>query len=152
MDVTGSQKIKATQAQVFQALLNPEVLKASIPGCEAAEFVDSPAGRILKLSISTSIPGFKGPHTGYLRTGSVSAPSSVELIAQTSVDPSSAKASCVVTLAPEGDQTNLSYNAHADLAGTKIAAVPEILLKGAVKSGLEHFFKNFEKQVSSIPA
>jgi hypothetical protein len=34
----------------------------------------------------------------------------------------------------------------------KIAATPEIILKGAVKVALDQFFKNFEKQVSTVSA
>jgi carbon monoxide dehydrogenase subunit G len=45
----------------------------------------------------------------------------------------------------------LNYNAHAEIEG-KIASTPEIVLKGAVKMALGQFFKNFEKQVSTIPA
>ena len=59
MDFSGSQKILAPRVQVFEALLNPEVIQSCIPGCEAAEFVDFPTGRQLKLTISVNIPGLK---------------------------------------------------------------------------------------------
>jgi len=45
MNISGSQKIKAPQAQVFSALLNPNVLQESIPGCESAKLVDMPTGQ-----------------------------------------------------------------------------------------------------------
>jgi carbon monoxide dehydrogenase subunit G len=63
----------------------------------------------------------------------------------------SVKAICAVDLAEEAGATNLSYNAHAEIEG-KIAATPEIILKGAVKVALDQFFKNFEKQVAAIKA
>src|SRR5579885_1134858 len=148
MDVKGNQKVKAPRQQVFQALLNPEVLKNSVPGCEGAEFVDFPTGRQLKMTISPGIPGLKGPFTVFLQTGEVVPPSRVVLIAEPTSSVGSVHANCVIDLTDDPEGTNLSYNAKAKLEG-KIAATPELIAKGFVKSALEHFFKNFEKQVST---
>jgi uncharacterized protein len=151
MDVKGNQKVKAPQQQVFQALLNPEVLKNSVPGCEGAEFVDFPTGRQLKMTISPNIPGLKGPFTIYLQTGEVIPPSRVVLIAEPSSNLGSVKATCTVDLVQEADGTVLNYNAQATMEG-KIAATPDIVVKGTVKVALDQFFKNFEKQVSTVKA
>lgn len=151
MEIKGSQKVHAPRQQVFQALLNPDVLKNSIPGCESAEFVDLAGVRQLKLSVSPSIPGLKGPYTVYLLTGEVVEPSRVTLIAEPSSSMGSIKATCVIDLVDEGTLTQLNYNAHAVMEG-KIAAIPEIIVKGGVKTALDQFFKNFEKQVNTIAA
>src|SRR6266480_1398647 len=152
MDVSGNQKVKAPRPQVFNALLDPEVLKNCVPGCEGAEFVDFPTGRQLKLVVSPNIPGLKGPYNVFLQTGEVVAPSRVVLIAEPKSSIGSIKATCVVDLTEEADgPTNLSYKAHAEMEG-KIASTPEIILKGTVKVALDQFFKNFEKHVSVISA
>jgi carbon monoxide dehydrogenase subunit G len=149
MDVSGNQKIKAARPVVFQALLNPEVLKNSIPGAESAEFVDFPTGRQLKLTITPNFPGIKGSHTIFLQTGEIVDPARVVLIAEPSSSLGSIKAACTVDLAEESATvTNLSYNAVATLEG-KIANTPELIIKGAVKVALDQFFKNFEKQVGA---
>jgi len=151
MDVTGNQKINASRQQVFEALLNPTILRNSIPGCESAELVDTPAGRQLKLTVSTGIPGFKGPYTIFVQVTEAVPPSRVVLVAEPNSSLGSVKATCVTNLEETAGGTNLSYNAHADLSG-KVAATPEIVLKGAIKVALDQFFKNFEKQVSALPA
>jgi|SRR5579859_3940454 len=151
MKISGSQKIKAPQAQVFSALLNPDVLQESIPGCESAKLVDMPTGQQLRLKISPNIPGLKGPYVVFLQTGEVVAPSRVVLIAEPKSSMGSIKATCTVDLSEVADSTNLNYNASAEIEG-KIASTPEIILKGAVKVALDQFFKNFEKQVSAIKA
>ncbi len=150
MDITGSQKIKAAQQQVFQALLNPEVLKNSIPGCEEAAVSDAGSQEI-RLVLTTGIPGFKGPYTIFLQISEVEPPNHVVLTTEPNSSVGSVKARCVVNLATEGEYTQLSYEAHADIHG-KIAATPEFILKSGVKSALDGFFKHFEKQVLSIPA
>jgi len=151
MDVSGSQKVKAPRPHVFNALLDPEVLKKSVPGCDSAEFVDFPTGRQLKLTVSPSIPGLKGPYNVFLQTGEVVAPSRVVLIAEPTSSMGSIKATCTIDLNEDGRGTNLNYNAHAVMDG-KIAATPDIIVKGAVKVALDQFFKNFEKQVSQVTA
>lgn len=149
MDVSGTQKVKAPRLQVFTALLDPEVLKKSIPGCESAEFVDFSTGKQLKLTVSPSIPGLKGPYTVFLQTGEIVSPSRVVMIAEPNSSMGSIKATCIIDLTEDNAGTNLQYNANAVMDG-KIAATPDIIIKGAVKVTLDQFFKNFEKQVSKV--
>jgi uncharacterized protein len=151
MDVSGSQKLKAPRPQVFNALLDPEVLKKSIPGCDSAEFVDLPTGRQIKLTVSPSIPGLKGPYNVFLETGEVVEHSRVVLISEPTSSIGSIKASCTIDLADDAAGTNLHYNAKAIMDG-KIAATPDMIVKGAVKVALDQFFKKFEKQVSAVTA
>ena len=151
MDVNGNHKVKAPRQQVFQALLDPQILKNSVPGCDSAEFVDFPTGRQLKLKVSPSIPGLKGPYKVFLQTGEVVAPSRIVFIAGPRSSEGSVKATCEVELIDDAEGTGLNYNAHADLEG-KLAAVPDIVLNGAIKIALNQFFKNFEKQVIAITA
>ena|SRR5437588_9150072 len=148
MDVSGSQKVKAPRPQVFNALLNPEVLKHCVPGCEEAEFVDFPSGRQLKLVVSPSIPGLKGPYNIFLQTGEVIAPSRVVLIAEPTSSLGSIKATCTIDLTDDGEVTLLTYHGYSEMEG-KIAATPDMVINGAMKMALGQFFKNFEKQVSA---
>lgn len=148
MEISGNQKIKANRQRVFQALLDPEVLKNSVPGCESAEFVDFPTGRQLKLVVSPNVPGLKGSFTIFLQTGEVVPPSHVVLIAEPSGSFGSVKATCTFDLADEAEGTLLSYKAEAETSG-KIAGMPDMVVNGAVKMGMGQFFKNFEKQVTA---
>jgi carbon monoxide dehydrogenase subunit G len=151
MDITGSQKIKVSREQVFQALLNPEALKNSIPGCQSAELVDTPIGQQLKVKVSPNFPGMKGSYKVFLRTAEVMPPSHLVFITEPSSSLGSIKAICGIDLTEDVEGTTLTYNAHAEMEG-KIAATPEMIVKGAVKVALDQFFKNFEKQASSIYA
>lgn len=148
MDIAGSQKVTAPREKVFNALLDPEILKKSVPGCESAEFVNMGGGQQLKLIITTGVPGFKGPYDIFVRTGEVVAPSRVVLITEPESSLGSVKATCTVDLSDDPAGTSLNYNAHAEMAG-KIGSVPEVVIKPAVKGALDKFFSSFEKQVSA---
>ena len=148
MEISGNQKVKAPRQQVFQALLDPEVLKNSVPGCESAELVDSPSGRQLKLVVSPNLPGLKGPFNIFLQTGEVVPPSHMVITAEPYNSFGSVKATCAIDLAEDAEGTQLTYNASAEASG-KIANIPDMVINGAVKMGMGQFFKNFEKQVSA---
>lgn len=149
MDFSGSQKIVAPREKVFNALLDPTVLKGSIPGCESAAYVDDPVeGRLMRLVLTTAIPGFKGPYDIYVKTRDAVSPSHLVLVAEPSSDLGSVKAACTIDLADDAAGTSLNYNTHAELSG-KIGAVPELVVKPAVKGALDKFFSGFEKQISS---
>src|SRR5947209_11042186 len=154
MDVSGSQKVKAPRPHVFNALLDPEVLKMCVPGCDSAEFVDFPTGRQLKLTVSPSIPGLKGPYNVFLQIGSQSRTPTMDtvvLIAEPTSSMGSIKATCTVELTDAPQATLLHYNANVSMDG-KIAATPDMIINGAMKMALNNFFKNFEKQVSAVTA
>jgi carbon monoxide dehydrogenase subunit G len=152
MDISGNQKIKAPQQQVFAALLNPEVLQNSIPGCESAKLVESDGVQALKVRISPNIPGLKGPYVVFLETGEVVPPSRVVIIAEPRSSLGSVKAVCTIDLTQQADGTNLSYDAHAEMEGKVASLAPEFMVKKAVKIALDQFFKGFEKQVSGVAA
>jgi carbon monoxide dehydrogenase subunit G len=148
MDISGNQKIAAPREKVFTALFDPEVIKNSVPGCDNATITDIPTGRQLKLVLTTSIPGLKGPYNVLLQTTELVAPSHVVLITSPDSSIGSVQATCTVDLSDDPAGTNLSYSAHADLSG-KVGAIPEVIMKPAIKSGLDKFFSNLEKQVST---
>jgi carbon monoxide dehydrogenase subunit G len=150
MEFTGSHKIKASQVTVFNAILNPAVLKESIPGCSGAEYTEAPwakeDGRLLKLDISANLPGLSGAYSVFVKPEEITEPSHIVLVTNPSNSLGSIQARCVVDLVPEGDQTIINYTTTAKLEG-KLAAIPEIVVKPAVKGTLEKFFKNLEKHI-----
>jgi uncharacterized protein len=148
MDISGTQKIKASQEQVFHALLTPDVLKNSVPGCESAEYVEIDGIRQLKLVISTSIPGLKGPYNIYLLTREAVEPSRLVVFAEPYNDMGTIKVECAMDLTPDPVGTKLDYTSSAEMTG-KIASMPEFVAKPTIKSMLDKFFSNLEKQVSA---
>lgn len=148
MEFSGTQKIKASQEQVFQALLNPAVLKESIPGCSEAELVDVPwaTGRHIRLVIALNIPGLSGSYNVFIKPEDVIEPSHLVLVSSPSSSVGTIHARCAVDLVNAGAETAVNYATEATLEG-KLAAMPEFVIKTAVKSTIDRFFKNLEKHI-----
>ena len=64
MKLNGTQKFSVLSKQVFNAVLDPEVLKASIPGASAVSY--AVPNEKLEVEVSLPFPGLHGPFTVYV--------------------------------------------------------------------------------------
>lgn len=144
MKLNGTHKFKASSAQVFNAILNPEILKSSIPGCESIQFLD---GNRIQANITTPFPGLRGPYGIVINIARTQAPNYLELQVQRTGRGGSINAVSQINIADEPDGSLVSYNANADLEGP-IAFANNPLGEGMTKNALGTFFKNLEKSIS----
>jgi carbon monoxide dehydrogenase subunit G len=144
MKLSGTHKFKAPSAQVFNAILNPEVLKACIPGCNSIEYLDTSH---IQASLALPLPGLKGPYSVVINIANQQAPRYLELQLQRNGRGGSVNATSQINLTDEADGTALSYNANAELSGAAALANNPIG-EGAAKNMLGTFFKNLDKTIS----
>jgi len=143
MKLSGTHKFKASSVQVFNAILNPQVLQASIPGSNAVNYVNPTS---LVVDITTSIPGLKGPYQVAINITDRREPNYVQLQVVRQGRGGSINATCNITIADEADGALLNYEGNADLEGP-IAIVNNPLGQGIVKNSLGSFFKNLESHM-----
>ncbi len=147
MQFTGRYVIAAAPEAVWAALNDPEVLKRCIPGCAVLERTgDNSLAGSAKLKIGPVSATFKGkvdlteldpPHRCVLKgegQGGVAG---------------FAKGESEVLLAPEGDGTELTYNAKATVGG-KLAQVGQRLIDGAARQIADDFFSRFAAELTTI--
>lgn len=144
MKLSGTHKFKASSTHVFRALLNPDVLKSCIPGCKSVEYVD--ANR-LRASITTPLPGLKGPYMVVINIANRQEPNHLQLQVQRKGTGGSINALSQINLQDEAGGALLSYNANAELEGP-IAMANNPIGKSIVENSLSSFFKNLDKAIS----
>ncbi|HEX4303395.1 MAG TPA: carbon monoxide dehydrogenase subunit G [Rhizomicrobium sp.] len=144
MDFTGRYVIAAPPQRVWDAINDPAVLKACIPGCEQldkttpTEFVAT-----ARLKIGPLSAVFKGK----VQLGDLDPPHSLRLSGEGAGGVAGfAKGGAVVTLTPEGDGTILSYTAQATVGG-KLAQIGQRMIDGAAKMIADDFFKRFSAAI-----
>jgi carbon monoxide dehydrogenase subunit G len=143
MDINGSHQFNAAPQQVWNALMNPEVLKSCIPGAQTVEVTTTSVTVTATINTPLPIPGLSGKAvTGGANIVEQSAPSHAVLAVDRSGSYGSIKGQVAIDLAPAGAGTTLTYNGHFDTGGM-LGMVPG----GVVKGGLDSFFKSLESKV-----
>jgi len=144
MDMTGEYRIPAPRDTVWKALNDPEVLRASIPGCEELSQV-SPTE--LTAKVTAKVGPVKQKFSGDVHLENINAPASYTLRGEGKGTAGFAKGSADVQLEEDGDETVLRYQAHADIGG-KLAQLGSRLVQGSAKKMADDFFTNFVQQVT----
>lgn len=145
MELTQSQIIPLPRRQVWEALNDPEVLKACIMGCESLERISDTE---YSLSITAAIGPVKAKFKGKLQLADLDPPKAYTL----SFDGQGGvagfgKGSAAVSLHEEGANTRLDYSVKAQVGG-RIAQVGSRLIDAAAKKMAEDFFAAFNRRVA----
>lgn len=145
MEMTGSQSIALPQQRVWEALNDPEVLKACIPGCDSVEKLSDTE---YKLTMTAAVGPVKARFNGKLMLSDINPPHSYTLAFEGSGGAAGfGKGSSQVNLTPEGAGTRLDYTAKATVGG-KLAQVGSRLIDGVARKMAEDFFVRFNATVA----
>ncbi len=137
MKVKGDYLFDVGQEDVWNGLLNPEVLAATMPGCERLELVGE---NQYEGDLNIKVGPVQGLFKGKIDLEDITPPSGYTMKVDGRGAPGFVKASASVVLTEEGDKTKLSYDGDAQVGG-RIASVGQRLLdssaKAIVKQSLE---------------
>lgn len=148
MDMTGEQIIPLPRQRVWEALNDPEVLKACIPGCDTIERVSDTEYRI---AMTAAIGPVKAKFAGKLLLSELKPPESYTLAFEGSGGAAGfGKGGAHVQLTEEGTSTKLAYTANATVGG-KLAQVGSRLIDGVARKMAEEFFVKFREVVAPAP-
>lgn len=145
MELTGEQLIPLPQADVWRGLIDPDVLKASVPGCESIEQISDTEYKVL---ITAAVGPVKAKFTGRLVLSDVNPPNSYSLAFDGSGGAAGfSKGSAQVSLSSEGENTRLRYSAKASVGG-KIAQVGSRLIDSVAAKLTADFFARFNETLA----
>ena len=149
MELTGEHLIPVPQQQVWDALNDPEVLKACIQGCETIERVSDTE---FKVALTAAVGPVKAKFNGKLLLADLNPPTSYALTFEGSGGAAGfGKGGATVVLAPEGDGTKLVYSAKATVGG-KLAQVGSRLIDGVAAKMASDFFVRFNEKIAPAAA
>jgi carbon monoxide dehydrogenase subunit G len=144
MDMQGARQLAITQQQAWDALNDPVVLKACIPGCDKVE----PSGdNQYSIGMSLKIGPVSAKFTGKITLSDIHPPNSYKISFEGQGGPAGfGKGDSAVTLTPNDAGCELAYTVHASVGG-KIAQLGQRLIDGAAKAMAEDFFKRFDNEM-----
>jgi carbon monoxide dehydrogenase subunit G len=146
MEMSGEERIPATQDQTWAALNDPEILKACVPGCESIERTADNEYQVLMVArVGPVSAKFKGK----LALSDLNPPSSYAIAFEGQGGAAGfGKGSAQVRLAPDGAGTLLSYDVKANVGG-KLAQIGSRLVDAAAKKISKDFFAAFNEKVGA---
>ena len=138
MDMRGEERIDAPIEAVWRAINDPEILRASIPGCTALEMV---SGTKMTATIVLRIGPIKARFEGEVELRDLNPPSSYVIFGEGKGGVAGfAKGSALVDLERVGDDaTVLTYTVKADIGG-KIAQLGSRLIDSTARKLAGQFF------------
>jgi uncharacterized protein len=149
MDMSGERRIPAPRQKVWEALNDPDVLKASVPGCESLEKI-SPTE--FKAAAAVRIGPIAARFNGRIELADLDPPRSYKISGEGQGGVAGfAKGGADVQLTEEADATVLRYQVRAQVGG-KIAQLGARLIDATAKSMADQFFDRFANAVAGPPA
>jgi uncharacterized protein len=144
MQMEGSRVLAITQEQAWAALNDPEVLKASIPGCEKVEATGENRYAVV---VAVKVGPLAAKFAGKIVLSDVNPPESYTLTFDGQGGAAGfGKGQAKVKLTPQGTGCELNYSATAQVGG-KLAQVGQRLIDGVARSMAEDFFKRFDQEM-----
>lgn len=146
MDMQGSRQLAITQQQAWDALNDPQILKACIVGCDK---VDPTAENQYAIGMAIKIGPVSAKFAGKILLSDIVAPASYKINFEGQGGAAGfGKGEAAVTLAPNDQGCELAYTVHASVGG-KIAQLGQRLIDGVAKSMAEDFFKRFDEAMQA---
>lgn len=144
MDMQGSRELAASREQAWEALNDPEVLKACIPGCDK---VEASGDNQYTIGMGVKVGPVSARFAGKIFLEDVQPPSSYTLRFEGQGGAAGfGKGTARVRLEPRDPGCELQYTVNAQVGG-RIAQVGQRLIDGVARSMAEDFFKRFDAEL-----
>ena len=145
MKIDATYEIHAPRERVYAALVQPEILKRAIPGCESLEKIgDDTYAAVLKAGVGS----IKGTFKGEVRLEDMRPPEHYRIVVEGKGAVGFAKGSADFDLEEKDGGTLIKYSGEMQIGGT-IAAVGQRMIQGAAKMMASRFFAALEAEVKN---
>ncbi|NHC24404.1 carbon monoxide dehydrogenase subunit G [Nocardioides sp. IC4_145] len=149
MKIAGQNTIAAPVDKVWEALLDPRVLVATIPGCEQLQTTGENA---YAMTVTAGVAAIKGTYQGACTLSDLKPHESLTMGLKGAGAPGTIDATVGVRFEAQGDQTLLSYDADA-VVGGMVGGVGQRMLTSVSRRMAAEFFGNVEKVIANgLPA
>ncbi len=148
MHMSGEREIQTDPATVYSALLDPEMLKACVPG--AQEVTGNPEDGYVA-TVTQKVGPVKATFKGHVTMSDLLENEKLTISGEGKGGAAGfAKGGAEVTLVATDTGTLLSYDVEAKVGG-KIAQLGSRLINGFAKKMADQFFTNLQREIEGPP-
>jgi uncharacterized protein len=144
MKLEGTYRIPAARAEVWNALLDPTILRRSIPGCEKLE----PAGQNkYNATFRAGVGAIKGTFSGEVEISDLDPQNAYTLRSRVKAPVGFVEGSGRIQLSdPNPGETVISYSGDAKIGGM-LASIAGRLIEAAAKKNMDDMFANLAREI-----
>ncbi len=143
MKVAGEYRFAAPPQEVWEALLDPEVLAAVMPGCKKLELTGE---NQYEGALDMKVGPVQGQFQGKVNLEDLDPPNGYNLRLAGQGAPGFVRATATVAIAADGDGTRMTYDGDAQVGG-RIASVGQRLLDSSSKAVIKQSLEGLNNQV-----
>jgi carbon monoxide dehydrogenase subunit G len=148
MKIEGEYLFDVATEQVWEGLLDPAVLAATMPGCEKLELVGE---NQYEGMLNIKVGPVQGKFQGKIQLEDIRASEGYTIKVDGRGAPGFVKATATVELSSEGNQTRLQYNGDAQVGG-RIASVGQRLLDSSAKAIIKQSLEGLNETLKARSA
>jgi hypothetical protein len=141
--VEGSYTFDAPRDRVWTVLMNPEALKACVPGLET---LTATGENTYEANLKVGVAMIKGSYKGNISLTDLNEPSSYKMNVDGKGGSGFVRGVAAIELVDAGDKTELKVMGDGNVGGT-VAGVGQRMLGGVAKMLMGQFFDCLKKQL-----
>ncbi len=142
MELSGEHTFNAPREVVWRTMLDPDVLRECLPGCQRLEQVGDDE---FEATMKAGIAAIRGTFNGNVKITDKVEPESYTMHISGKGPQGQVKGEAKITLTEQGDQTVVSYHGTGNVTGM-LSRVGARLIQPAAQMVAGQFFKDLEKK------
>lgn len=151
MKIAGSNVVEQPVEKVWEAILDPRVLVATIPGCERLVVTGGPGDHAYDMTVTAGVAAIKGTYQGQCTLSDLRQHEGLTMHLSGAGAPGTIDATVAVTFAAAEGGTEIAYEADA-VVGGMVGGVGQRMLTSVSKRMAGEFFGNVGKAIAGGPA
>lgn len=152
MKISGTNVVEQPVEKVWDALLDPRVLVATIPGCERLVATGGPGDHAYDMTVTAGVAAIKGTYQGRCTLSDLVEHQGLTMRLSGAGAPGTIDATVAVSFAsPTAGTTEISYEADA-VVGGMVGGVGQRMLTSVSRRMAGEFFGNVGKAIAGGPS
>jgi uncharacterized protein len=146
MKIEGSHAIKAPRDLLYQLMIDPEILRRCVPGCQSLE---AAGDGYFKMTLKAGVGSIKGVFTGSIKLEEMREPEHYKMIVDAKGPAGFLKGEGLIDLTEQGEETLVNYAGETGVGGT-LAVVGQRMVQSTAKMMAGQFFAAVEAEAVAI--
>lgn len=146
MQLSGEHHSPASPERVWDYMLDPTVLKASLPGCERLDEIGPDE---YSATMTIGIGPIKGKYEGSVKIADKNEPNDFRMLIEGKGAQGQVSGDGHISFSPQDGGTLIKWTGDAQVRGM-LARIGARVIQPAAKSIVGHFFKSMDKHAESI--